>query len=528
MKTNYNIWAIQQIKNEFFDFEFNEDIGILKFIWSDLLINNITKKEDFVIHVALKMGDEVVGNIKSIAKSIYNFKNIKTNDVILGVIGSTSINKIGIVTEITESFNTGEFNIYIKWDKDFESINIDNSIFIEEIFVNKLNSKLKEKLNLNNLNYLNLNYDNYQLKYYSNKIYSENFDSAEVSQEYRVHSKIINSKVEKINGGLIKLFYGTNRKIKTRDNDKVYFEDEIGELSYGTCEVSIPRGHKQGNVERPFNLFWTIELPEKANDHIILRKVDELSLASFIDEIKLSFVDSIQRSALIFIHGYNNSFEDAAYRTAQIAWDIPFEGISGFFSWPSGNSKIKYLKDVEAVDSSIIDFEKFLEEIILKTGVEKIHLIAHSMGNRLLTSTFNHLRKNERLNNKLNIFNQIILAAPDIDQIVFEKNILPYFKNIGERRTLYTYNRDIALQISKFIRSGNPRLGDSGENIFVSKEIDTIDASNVLSSYSHSYIFETNELLTDLYFLINKGLKPLDRRLFTKSKNSISYYLFPR
>jgi esterase/lipase superfamily enzyme len=35
------------------------------------------------------------------------------------------------------------------------------------------------------------------------------------------------------------------------------------------------------------------------------------------------------------VHGYNVSFDDAALRTAQLAYDLTFDCPAAFFSWPS-------------------------------------------------------------------------------------------------------------------------------------------------------------------------------------------------
>lgn len=44
---------------------------------------------------------------------------------------------------------------------------------------------------------------------------------------------------------------------------------------------------------------------------------------------------STGKRAFIFVHGYNVTFEDAAKRTAQISYDLAFDGAPIFYSWPS-------------------------------------------------------------------------------------------------------------------------------------------------------------------------------------------------
>jgi esterase/lipase superfamily enzyme len=52
-----------------------------------------------------------------------------------------------------------------------------------------------------------------------------------------------------------------------------------------------------------------------------------------------------KKSAFIFVHGYNVTFEDAARRTAQMSYDLSFDGAPVFYSWPSQGSLGDYLKD---------------------------------------------------------------------------------------------------------------------------------------------------------------------------------------
>ncbi|MGB4850218.1 MAG: alpha/beta hydrolase [Saprospiraceae bacterium] len=329
-------------------------------------------------------------------------------------------------------------------------------------------------------------------------------------------------------GGKAVLFYGTNRNRTNSKRVNNYYGDMISDLQYGYCEVTIPRGHIQGDIERPRN-FLVFELPENDSKHIVLSRIKELTEKQFLDTLNQSINNLPVKSAMIFIHGYNNTFAQAARRAAQIAWDIPFNGLSGFYSWPSSGKTVDYLGDVERADATIPLLEQFIEGIILKTGIEKLHLIAHSMGNRLMTVTINNLSNKPALAERLKIIHQIVLAAPDLDQDVFMNTILPRFSTLGHRRTLYSSDKDSALQLSEFLRGGRPRLGDAGDNLFVANGVDTVDASNIKSSGNqHSYIFDTKELLADLYYLLHNEFPPIDRRLQARIKNKLTYWLFPK
>ena len=50
----------------------------------------------------------------------------------------------------------------------------------------------------------------------------------------------------------VKVFYGTNRTRTGSDKPHEYFGNESARLTYGSCEVSIPRDHEMGELEAPF------------------------------------------------------------------------------------------------------------------------------------------------------------------------------------------------------------------------------------------------------------------------------------
>jgi esterase/lipase superfamily enzyme len=148
------------------------------------------------------------------------------------------------------------------------------------------------------------------------------------------------------------------------------------------------------------------------------------------------------------------------------------------------------------------------------------------MGTLVTTLSLNSLQRDASMQEHLDKIHQLILGASDIDQEEFRNTILPEFKNIGLRRTIYASDHDYALGVSSWGRRGRLRLGQIGKDIFVDPDIDTIEASNIEASNSHGYIFESKLLLTDLFYLITKNLNPAQRRLREVRKNLLPYWLF--
>jgi len=288
-----------------------------------------------------------------------------------------------------------------------------------------------------------------------------------------------------------------------------HYGHDRGRLELGTCEVSIPERHEVGAMEAPS--VFRFEIVQDPTKHVTLLEAAPVEADGFFQQVRSRVAGSPRRDAVVFIHGFNVSFEKAARRTAQMAYDLNFEGAPIFFSWPSQAGTFgtfQYAADRESADWATPDLTDFLRDIAQKSGAKSVHLIAHSMGNRLLTAALKSLAPEVRGRDR---FHEIILAAPDIDADIFRRDIAPAIVGTGKRITLYASSRDKALQLSREINGGQPRAGDSGEDLVIVRGIDTIDASAVDESVlGHSYYASSEIVLSDLFSLIKRDRNPGD------------------
>lgn len=281
-----------------------------------------------------------------------------------------------------------------------------------------------------------------------------------------------------------------------------------GELKFGTCEVSIPKDHQVGRVEAPS--LMRLEFQADPEKHVKLLAVDELPEQQFFDRLRQRVSDSAVKQAFVFVHGYNVSFDDAVRRTAQLAFDLNFDGAPICYSWPSQAEYLGYSTDEGNVIWTESDLERFLLEILNRSGAERIHLIAHSMGNRALTEVLQRMSWGMESDEPL--FDEVVLTAPDVDADHFRRDLVPDIVKTARRVTLYASSNDEALAVSKKLHGGHPRAGESGENIVVLPEIDTIDVSAVDTSFvGHSYYGDNTTVLADLYHLIHYSRAPAER-----------------
>lgn len=312
------------------------------------------------------------------------------------------------------------------------------------------------------------------------------------------------------NYALMRVFYATDRAAAadfTAAPPAERYGTARGRVQYGLAEVSIPRDHKSGVLEAPS--IWQLEFREDPARHIVLMSVQRRSGPAFFKELSGRVARSRGRNAFLFVHGYNVGFADAARRTAQMSYDLSFDGAAVFYSWPSQASLPGYTIDESNIEWSTAHIKQFLVDFAEKSEAQNLYLIAHSMGNRGLTRALQVLMlERPDLRGR---FREIILAAPDVDAEVFRRDLAPALQLAGQRVTLYASSNDLALRASKEVH-GYPRAGESGAGLVLLRGLETIDASGVDESVlAHSYFVESKPVIRDILSLLRHNL-PAGRR----------------
>ncbi|MBB3770212.1 esterase/lipase superfamily enzyme [Angulomicrobium tetraedrale] len=162
------------------------------------------------------------------------------------------------------------------------------------------------------------------------------------------------------------------------------------------------------------------------------------------------------RRVLIFVHGFNNRFEDAVYRFAQITHDSRSDAAPVLFTWPSRARVFDYLFDRESTIFSRDAFEETVWQVASDPRVNDVIIMAHSMGAWLAMEGLRQMAiRRGKLPAKIS---NVILAAPDVDVDVFASQ----WRSLNSpkaRFTLFVSQDDRALQLSRRISGGVDRLG---------------------------------------------------------------------
>lgn len=306
---------------------------------------------------------------------------------------------------------------------------------------------------------------------------------------------------------VVRVFYATDRAQVAEGFSLRYLGTKTtkGSLAYGSCEVSIPETHTIAEIERPS--IWKLEFHADPEKHMILQKVESVQKDLFFRAVSSSVSASPAKEAFVFVHGYNVSFEDAAIRTAQLAYDFGFKGAPIFYSWPSEGRLLGYFADEKSVADTVGDLKQFLQDVAVSSGATTVHLIAHSMGNRALLAAVSELAADARFKG-FDRFSSLVLAAPDVDRVTFTSQVAQ-IRKLQSRVTLYVSDRDQALIASHRLFHMAPRAGEGGSNSLVMPGVDTVDVSRLsMDALGHSYYGDNRNVVLDLLEFLKGKIAP--------------------
>jgi len=259
-------------------------------------------------------------------------------------------------------------------------------------------------------------------------------------------------------GVVYPVWFGTNRKPTAQGNG--FTGERHDRITRGRVEVHVPEAHRFGETGTDF---WRRLLRfDLRDDRLRLQHVERQERGAFFADIHQAMQTARdsgeQPHALCFLHGFNVTFADAAIRAAQIGYDLKVPGATAFFSWPSRGSVAAYPVDEASIEASERAITDFLVDFTAHCGAEKVHVIAHSMGNRGLLRALQRIAAQAQRLGQVQ-FGQVFLAAPDVDRDLF-LDLARLYPEHAERTTLYASNGDLPMHLSAKLHDA-PRSGTS-------------------------------------------------------------------
>ncbi|WP_068116151.1 alpha/beta hydrolase [Tropicimonas marinistellae] len=307
-------------------------------------------------------------------------------------------------------------------------------------------------------------------------------------------------------GERIEILAGTTR---AKTPDGLFHPSERGELSFARFDVSVPLSHEPGLVEiarggrDPAREFAVTRIDHYANHQSFRHALAD----------RLRSTPEAQGEVVVFIHGFNNTFGDSVFRTAQMANDIGFTAVPVSYSWPSRGHPLRYAYDRDSALFARDGLKNLLEEIT-RAGATTIILVAHSMGSQLTMETLRQMA----LEGKGPVWDRIggiALMSPDIDVDVFRAQVADV-GTLPERFVITTSSRDRALKLSARLTGQTSRLGNiptadpvSDLNVTVVNATQLVDVDNshmgVVTSPTFLSIMQNVESMNDAFQAADSG-----------------------
>ena len=245
------------------------------------------------------------------------------------------------------------------------------------------------------------------------------------------------------------VFVGTTRM---EDDNNTFGILRSNELRLLELDVSIPPQRMVGTISDGQ------EKPDPKIDFVIANRKDIGSDADFQNRIRRSLANkpTDQQEVVVFIHGYNNSFADATFRTAQLAEDLNLPGVSIAYSWPSRGHVLGYEYDNDSALFARDGLQKLLENI-RSSGARRIVVVAHSLGSNLTMEALRQIELSSPGWSSRNL-SGVILFSPDINVDVFRSQTSA-FKELPQPFLIFSSQSDKILRISARLRWEKERLG---------------------------------------------------------------------
>ncbi|MDN3670062.1 alpha/beta hydrolase [Echinicola jeungdonensis] len=335
---------------------------------------------------------------------------------------------------------------------------------------------------------------------------------------------------------MVSHFIITNREVSTfhdrknfiKVNDKEFIRKDGDEeakhnLRYGMVSFDPKKAKKLED----YNIQIIEDLSDKALEKLKSEgKDDEIkklgSTQVFESLYKEGRKAKGRQDILFFIHGFNSDLETAMETLRELHEKYiepdhsPIKHIV-IFTWPSKKKILRYRNDAQdalqsgyALARSYAGLKEFFVRKFVKDKQpmcqQKIHLLCHSMGNRVLEAMLTGLLDIRVEINSL--FGEIILVGADIDYNALEQP-KPLYRLIdfGERVHVYYHNNDQALGISELTKNAFNRLGRWGaknslhlpDDIYQSDVSDIQDDEGLLHDRVHHwYYYNSPSVVRDI------------------------------
>jgi esterase/lipase superfamily enzyme len=213
-----------------------------------------------------------------------------------------------------------------------------------------------------------------------------------------------------------------------------------------------------------------------------------------------------RRDVLVYVHGFNQTFETAVLDAARLSDGLKFRGDTMLFSWPSKNSVFNYIYDRESALWSRDALEEMLNQLISDPSVGTVHVVAHSMGTMVAVEALRQLydRRGAAMASSLGA---VVLASPDIDMDGFKSSVAR-LGGFSRKITVLTVSNDRALGAMRDMAGGVTRVGIAEKAQLEALGLRVIDASQYAGGGLNHDLFLTNGQVREVIRRVMDDARP--------------------
>lgn len=306
------------------------------------------------------------------------------------------------------------------------------------------------------------------------------------------------------------VFSATTRE---QDEDGYFRFDRTHEVKYLELTVSVPPTHTPGELK------FGGKTPDATTEFTMAGRHAFATQQDFVARLNsyLARRADSEGEVVVFVHGYNYTQSEAAFRSAQMAHDMHLDGAMMIYSWPSRGRALGYAYDIDSMMFARDGLEQLLR-VVRSSRARRVVIVAHSLGSALTMETLRQIEIRQPGWSKRNLAG-VVLISPDLDVELFRKQVAP-IRDLPQPFVIFASPKDRVLNISGRIRgtADRQRLGSIANTRDIADlPIEVIDTSAFVkeAESSHFVIASSPALIAMLNDaeVLSSGVSPEDPSL---------------
>lgn len=251
-------------------------------------------------------------------------------------------------------------------------------------------------------------------------------------------------------GEVSPVFVGTTRALGP---EGIYDSGRSEVMQFARYDVAIPPDRTPGEISYPKR-----KKLDARTDFLTTAQVQYPTERGFRSDLAKA-LDQNGDEAIIFVHGFNNTFTEGLYRIAQLHHDLKLTGVAVHYSWSSAAEPLGYAYDRDSMMFGRSGLEALIREV-MAAGATKVTLVAHSMGGFLTMETLREIAMRD--GRVMPQVSGVVLISPDIDVDVFRMQAHE-IGQLPQPFMIFGSGRDKVLRLSGWITGQSGRLGSLTE-----------------------------------------------------------------